>query len=61
MDAVRRSGGTVRSTIDCLIACLGAEHDYPILSKDRDFERILTSGHCAAKAFEPSRAAVRER
>ena len=36
----RREGLTVRSTTDCLIAQIAAEHDVPLLHDDRDFEQI---------------------
>ena len=36
----RRKGLTIRSTIDCLIAQIAAEHDVPLLHDDRDFEQI---------------------
>ncbi len=41
---LRRQGVTVRSTIDCLIVQLAAEHDALILHKDRDLRQILDSG-----------------
>ena len=37
----RRSGYTIRSTIDCLIARVAVEHDLLLLARDRDF-RILS-------------------
>ncbi len=36
----RAEGYTVRSTIDCLLAALCLRHDYPLLTKDRDFAVI---------------------
>lgn len=36
----RRSGITIRSTIDCLIARIAIENDLAILHDDRDFERL---------------------
>jgi len=36
----RKNGITIRSTIDCLIATICLKSDYPLLSKDRDFESI---------------------
>jgi len=42
--ALRRRGKTIRSTVDCLIACLAAEHGLLVLAKDRDMKTILESG-----------------
>ena len=36
----RRSGITIRSTIDCLIAQVAIEHDLELLARDRDFTFI---------------------
>ncbi len=36
----RRSGVTVRSTVDLLIAQTAIEHGVPLLHNDRDFDRI---------------------
>lgn len=41
---LRGRGVTVRSTIDCLIVRLAAEHGVLLLSKDRDITSILASG-----------------
>lgn len=38
----RSQGFTIRSTIDCLIAQLCLRHDYDLLTKDRDFQRIAS-------------------
>lgn len=38
--AVRRSGRTVRSKVDCLIAAIAIRHQVPLLHKDADFEVI---------------------
>lgn len=46
---LQRDGTTVRSTIDCLIACLAEEHGCRLLAKDRDMERILASPHSGAR------------
>lgn len=50
----RRSGITLRSTIDCLIAQSCLRHGYELLSKDRDFREI-------AKCFPLKLAARAER
>lgn len=36
--AARRSGRTVRSPIDCLVAAVALRVDAPVLARDRDFE-----------------------
>ena len=36
--AARRSGETVRSLIDCLVAAVALRVDAPVLARDRDFE-----------------------
>jgi predicted nucleic acid-binding protein len=36
----RSKGIMVRSVIDCLIAQISLKHNYPLLSKDRDFVQI---------------------
>ena len=36
--AARRSGRTVRSLIDCLVASAALRLDVPVLSRDRDFD-----------------------
>ncbi len=36
--AARRSGQTVRSLIDCLVAAVALRVDAPVLARDRDFE-----------------------
>ena len=36
--AARRSGATVRSMIDCLVASVAVRLDAPVLARDRDFE-----------------------
>lgn len=46
---LRARGVTVRSTIDCLIVCLAAQHGYLLLAKDRDIELILGSGLSPAR------------
>lgn len=38
--AARRSGQTVRSLVDCLVAAVALRVDAPVLARDRDFERI---------------------
>ncbi len=47
---LRARGITIRSTIDCLIACLAEENDILLLAKDRDMTAILESGLCRAQA-----------
>ncbi|MCI0612859.1 PIN domain-containing protein [bacterium] len=37
---LRRSGKTVRSSVDCLIAACALRHGLTILHKDRDYESI---------------------
>lgn len=41
---LRARGRTVRSTIDCLIACLAEENGVVLLHKDRDLAMIVDSG-----------------
>jgi len=38
--SVRRSGRTVRSSVDCLIAACAIRHDLEVLHRDRDFAEI---------------------
>lgn len=38
--AARRSGRTVRSTVDCLIAAVAIRHQVPVLHRDADYEVI---------------------
>jgi predicted nucleic acid-binding protein len=38
--AVRRTGATVRSLLDCLVAAAALRTDSPLLARDRDFEVI---------------------
>ncbi len=42
--ALRQSGKTIRSTIDCLIAALADEHGCALLARDGDMDLLLTSG-----------------
>lgn len=42
--ALRERGITIRSTIDCLIAVIAAEHGCSILARDQDMDMILASG-----------------
>ena len=48
---LRSKGVTVRSTIDCLIARLAAEHGALLLARDRDLRAILESGLSNARAL----------
>ena len=38
--AARRSGLTVRSSVDCLIAACALRHDIEVLHRDRDFPKL---------------------
>jgi predicted nucleic acid-binding protein len=38
--AARRSGVTVRSSVDCLIAACALRHDLTVLHQDRDFDAL---------------------
>ena len=38
----RRSGRTIRSSTDCLIAACAIRHDLEVLHRDRDFEALAT-------------------
>lgn len=38
--AARRTGATVRSLLDCLVAAAALRTDSPLLARDRDFELI---------------------
>jgi predicted nucleic acid-binding protein len=40
--AARREGRTIRSLVDCLIACVAIRHDVPLLHKDVDYDVIST-------------------
>ncbi|MES1242126.1 MAG: PIN domain-containing protein [Acidobacteriota bacterium] len=42
--ALRERGITIRSTIDCLIAVMAAEHGCSLLARDQDMDRIFESG-----------------
>jgi predicted nucleic acid-binding protein len=48
---LRARGVTVRSTIDCLIACLAEENEVRVLAKDRDIVGILDSGLSRARGL----------
>jgi predicted nucleic acid-binding protein len=47
---LRSRGITIRSTIDCLIACLADTGGALLLHKDRDLHRILESKLVGARA-----------
>ncbi len=38
--ACRRSGNTVRKTVDCLIAAIAIENNLTLLHNDRDFDKV---------------------
>ena len=38
--AARRDGRTIRSLVDCLIACVAIRHDVPLMHKDVDYDVI---------------------
>jgi predicted nucleic acid-binding protein len=40
--AARRSGATVRSVIDCLLAAVAVRLDAPVLAQDRDYDVLRT-------------------
>lgn len=48
--SLRHRGITVRSTIDCVITALAAQHDAFLLFRDRDFDHILAAGLSSARA-----------
>lgn len=52
---LRRTGVTVRSTIDSLIVRLASENGCRLLSKDRDLALILASGLGGAEPLSPVR------
>lgn len=52
--ALRSRGITIRSTIDCLIACLAEAGGALLLHKDQDLGRILGSSLVRARAFPTS-------
>ena len=49
---LRRSGVTVRSPIDCCIACVAIEAGAVLLHRDRDFEKIAKASPLAHAFFE---------
>ncbi|MCD6186246.1 MAG: PIN domain-containing protein [Deltaproteobacteria bacterium] len=50
---LRRSGITIRSTIDCCIACIAIEAQAVLLHQDRDFEKIAKISHLEQEFFNP--------
>jgi len=50
---LRRSGITIRSTIDCCIACIAIEAQAVLLHQDRDFEKIAEISSLAQEFFNP--------
>lgn len=49
--ALRARGVTIRSTIDCLIAVLAAQHRCYLLTRDRDMKAIIDSGLVGSLAW----------
>jgi predicted nucleic acid-binding protein len=60
---LRRTGVTIRNTVDCMIAAVAIEHDITLLHNDRDFMPIAQ--HCGLKVVEtdnpPTNKSVRLR
>ena len=50
---LRRSGITIRSTIDCCIACIAIEAQAVLLHQDRDFEKIAKISPLEQEFFNP--------
>lgn len=50
---LRRNGLTVRSPIDCSIACIAMEHQALLLHRDRDFEVISMIRPLMNEYFDP--------
>ena len=50
---LRRSGITIRSTIDCCIACIAIEAQTVLLHQDRDFEKIAKISPLEQEFFNP--------
>lgn len=48
---LRKTGVTIRSTIDCLIAVLAADHGCFLLSRDRDLRAIVDSRQVALRSW----------
>jgi hypothetical protein len=46
--------GTVRSTIDCIIAAIAEDGGCDLLARDRDMDAILDSGLLKAGRWQPS-------
>jgi predicted nucleic acid-binding protein len=46
----RRSGLTVRSSVDCLIAACAIRHDLEVVHRDRDFEALTSVSALRARA-----------
>lgn len=44
----RRTGYTVRSSVDCLIAACALKHSLPVLHKDRDFAALARASYLEA-------------
>ncbi len=54
----RRTGLTIRSSVDCLIGACAIRHDLELMHRDRDFNVLAAISPCAFARFE-SRALPR--
>jgi predicted nucleic acid-binding protein len=52
---LRKSGITVRSPVDCCIACIAMEARTLLLHRDRDFERIAEIAPLEHEFFAPAK------
>lgn len=48
--AVRRSGLSVRTGTDCLIAACGLKHGLTVLHRDRDFDVLARVSHLSVRS-----------
>jgi predicted nucleic acid-binding protein len=53
--AVRRSGRTVRSSVDCLIAACAMRHDLTVVHHDRDYEVIAAVSRLRTRRLRAGR------